>query len=68
MVIKIPPGLINNTELKYSRITFFSLRKSEVTVERISMCDVIEKLMEHGIHCLPCSYTNDVIYLLPLHL
>ena len=25
---------------------------------------VIEKLMEHDIHCLPCSYTNDVIDLL----
>ena len=24
-------------------------------------CKVIEKLMEHDIHCLPCSYTNDVI-------
>ena len=24
---------------------------------------VTEKLMEHGIHCLPCSYTNDVIEL-----
>ena len=26
------------------------LRKSEVTAERISVCNVIEKLMEHGIH------------------
>ena len=41
------------------------LRKSEVTVENISVCNVIEKLMEHGIHCLPCSGTNDVIDLLP---
>ena len=23
--------------------------------------NVNEKLVEHGIHCLPCSYTNDVI-------
>ena len=29
------------------------LRKSEATVERISVCNVIEKLMEHGMHCLP---------------
>ena len=41
------------------------LRKSEITVERISVCDVIEKLMEHGIHCLSCSYINDVIDLFP---
>ena len=41
------------------------LRNSEVTVERISVCNVIEKWMEHGIHCLPCSYTNDIIDMLP---
>ena len=51
--------LINNRELNDSR-----MRKSEVTVERVSVCDVVEKLMQHGIHCLPCSYTNDLIYLL----
>ena len=44
------------------------LRKSEVTVERISVCNVPEKLMEHGIHCLLCSYTIDVIIMLPLQL
>ena len=27
---------------------------SKVSVERISVCNVIEKLTEHGIHCLPC--------------
>ena len=27
------------------------LRKYEVNVERISICDVTEKLREHGIHC-----------------
>ena len=37
------------------------LRKSEVSVERISVCNVNENLVEHGIHCLPCSYTNDAI-------
>ena len=35
------------------------------TVERISVCSVTEKLMEHGIHCLPCTYANDVIDVLP---
>ena len=52
--------LIYNTELKDWRINI-CLRKSEVIVERISVCNVIKKLMEHGICCLPCSYTNDVI-------
>ena len=41
------------------------LRKSEGSVERISVYYVIEKLTEHGIHCLPCLYINDVISLLP---
>ena len=50
--------------LKHIRVVI-CLRKSEVTNERISVCYVIEKLMEHGIHCLPCSYTNDVMDLLP---
>ena len=40
------------------------LRKSEVSDERISVCYVIEKLLEHDIHCLPCSYTKDIIDLL----
>ena len=40
-------------------------RKSEVSVERNSVCHEIEHLMEHGIHCLTCAYTNDVIDLLP---
>ena len=31
------------------------LRKSEVSVERVSVCNVTENLAEHGIHCLPCS-------------
>ena len=35
------------------------------TVERISVCNVIENLMEYGIHCLPCSHDKDVIDLLP---
>ena len=48
-----------NTILIDLRIIIY-LRKSEVTVETISVCNVIEKLMEHGIHCLPCSYSNDI--------
>ena len=30
-------------------------RKSDFSVERISVCNFTEKLMEHGTHCLPCS-------------
>ena len=37
------------------------LRKPEITAERISVRNAIEKLMEHGIHCLSCSYTHGVI-------
>ena len=37
-------------------------------VERFSVCNVTEKLMEDGIHCLPCSYTIDIIDLLPQQL
>ena len=54
-----------NTELNGLR-TIICLRKSEVSVERILVCNVIEKLVEHGIHCLLCSNTSDVIDLLPL--
>ena len=53
-----------NTELNELRI-IICLRKSEVTFERISVCNVTGKLAEHGIYCLPCSYTTDVIDLLP---
>ena len=41
------------------------LRNSEVCVERISDCYVIEKFAEHGMHCVPCSNTSDGIELLP---
>ena len=40
------------------------LRKSEVSVERIPVCNSIENLAEYGIHCLPCSYISDVINML----
>ena len=49
-----------NTELNDFMITV-CLLKSNVSVERILVCHVIEKSMEHGIHSLPCSYTNNVI-------
>ena len=49
-----------NAELTDLRI-IICFRKSEVIVERISVSSVIKILMEHGIHCLPCSYTNDVL-------
>ena len=48
------------TELNDLKI-IICLRKSKVTVERISVCNVIEILMEHGIHYLPYSCTNDDI-------
>ena len=50
----------DNLELNDLRI-IICLRKSEVPVERISVCNLIENGVEHGIHCLPCSYTNEVI-------
>ena len=53
-----------NTELNDLR-KIICLRKSEAYVERISVCNVIEILAEHDIHCLSCSNTNDVIDLLP---
>ena len=46
-------------------INYFSEFIHKVTLKRISVCDVIEKMMEHCIHSLPCFYTNDVIDLLP---
>ena len=50
----------NTTELNDLR-KIICLRKSEVSVERISVCNVIGNLVEHGIHCLPYSYTIDII-------
>ena len=60
------PWKTTNTELDDLKLIIW-LRKSEATAERISFCIVIEKLMKHGIHCLSCSYLNDVINLLPQH-
>ena len=58
------PDHCSNTELNDWRI-IICLRNSEVTVEKISVCNIIEKLMEHGIHCLSCSCINNAIDLLP---
>ena len=43
-----------NTELNDLRI-IVCLRKSEVSVEKISVCRVTENLTKHGIYCLPCQ-------------
>ena len=56
-----------NMELNDFMITV-CLRKSNVSVERNLVCNVIEKSMEHGIHSRPCSYTNNVIDQLPWQL
>lgn len=63
---KLPDKTIN-TEL-IDLIINISLRKSVVTVERIQVCYVIEKLAERGIHSLPCFGMNDVIYTPPYQL
>ena len=49
-----------NTEVNDLRV-IICLRKSKVPVDKIFVCNVTEKLMEHGIHCLLCSYTSDDI-------
>ena len=43
-------------------------RNSEVSFERISVCNVTEQNAEHDGYCLPCSNTNEVIDLLPYQL
>ena len=53
-----------NIELNDLRI-IICLGKSEVTVENISVNNVIVNLMKHVIHCLACCYTNEVNDLFP---
>ena len=53
-----------NTELNDLR-KIICLRKSEVSVEMIPVCNFIENLAEDSIYCLPCSYIIDVIDILP---
>ena len=48
-------GYTENTELNDLRI-IICLRKSEVTVEKISVCNAIEKLMEHCIDFVMLLY------------
>ena len=57
--------VLTNMELNDLR-KIICLRKSSVSVERISVYNVTEVLMKNGIHCLPCSYANDTINLLAL--
>ena len=52
------------TELKCHE-NYICLKKSEVSDDRISVCNAIANLTEHGILCLLCSNTNGVIKLLP---
>ena len=58
--MKPAPDDKQNTELHDLR-KITCLRKSEVSVGRVSVCNVIENLVGHSIHCLPCSYISDVI-------
>ena len=53
-----------NTESNDFRISI-CLKQSEVYVEGILVCNVLEKLTEHGIYSLPCSNTYDVINMSP---
>ena len=51
---------VDNSQLNDVR-TIICLRKFEVSVERISICNVIEKLADRGMHGLLCFYTDDVV-------
>ena len=51
-----------NVELNDFRIIIW-FKKSEISVERFSVCNVIEKLVEHGMLCMPCSKTKDIMYI-----
>ena len=53
-------GNRNNTELNDLRTINICLRKSEVLKKKLFFT-VLENFVEHGIHCLPCSYSYDVI-------
>ena len=55
---------IENTELNNWR-NIIRLGKSEVSVERISVCYVTENMPEHGKQCLACCHTNDATDILP---
>lgn len=50
---------VNKTELNNLRM-IICLKKSEVSLELISVCNVIENLMEHGIHCLALAFMQEM--------
>ena len=54
--------LFEITEVEITRVYCICLKTSKDSIERISVGSVIEKLAEHGIHCLPCSSTTEVIH------
>ena len=53
--------ILLNMEFNDMRTIIIYLRKSKFPVARISVCNVIERLVRHGIHGSTCSGTNDVI-------
>ena len=56
--------ILFSTELNDLR-KMICLKKPEISVERISVCNVIElNLTEHRINSLPSSYISDVINML----
>ena len=58
----------NRIEVSFEKFQFIKslkIGRCNVSVKRILVCNVIEKLAEHGIHRLPGSYTNDIIDQLP---
>ena len=55
---------VYNTELDDLR-KLFLWENLKGLLKKFSVCTVIEDLAEHGIHCLQCFYTNDVINILP---
>ena len=55
ILVNTTENTTHNTELNYLR-KIICLRQSEGSVGRISICNVIENLAEHGINC----YSHDV--------
>ena len=53
--VSVYPYKTLNTEFNDSRKIIYS-RKSEVSVEGISVCNAIENLAEHGIHTLSAMF------------
>ena len=57
----VPTAMTRNMELNDLR-KIICLKKPEVYVKnkKKTVSNVIGKLVEHDIHCLPCSNTKDV--------